>query len=435
MSSQHVNLAGIGAGPFNLSVAALLNKVRGIKTAFFDKKNEFHWHPGLMLSDAKLQTSWMKDLVTPVDPTSPFSFINFLVQKGRFHAFINAEQAAISRQEFAQYLGWVADQLPSVQFGSAVKEINFKHNAFWLRFDDKIISADHLCVGTGTQPFIPSFATQYLGKEVFHGGQILNQKRNFSGKRVAVIGGGQTGAEVFLNAMNGQWGQCESVSWLSRRDNFEQLDESAFINDYFTPDYVRYFLGLDKAAKQEMVDKQKLASDGISPSTIIEIYQALYQARMVNGQDDQFALMPGRSLVDMHKQGNHYVLNVEYPQQSTHEQWNADVVIFCTGFKSVVPSCLEPLADDLQWEAEGLFSMKDNYQVNWKGDQENRIYAVNASRHHHGIVDPQTSLMAWRSATIVNDLLGYDLYRLDQPTMVQWQPVQTSEYLQQRVVA
>jgi lysine N6-hydroxylase len=99
---------------------------------------------------------------------------------------------------------------------------------------------------------------------------------------------------------------------------------------------------------------------------------------------------------------------------------DADIVIFCTGFKTVIPACLESLADDIQWEGDGLLSMQDNYQVNWTYGNRNRIYAVNASRHHHGIVDPQTSLMAWRSANIVNDLVGYRLYKLDHPGFVQW---------------
>ena len=435
MNSQHVNLAGIGAGPFNLSVAALLNKVSGMQAAFFDKKPSFNWHPGLMLDDAKLQTSWMKDLVTPADPTSPFSFLNFLVQKGRFYSFINAEQSAISRQEFAQYLAWVAEQLPSAQFGSHVREINYKQNKFWLRFDDKIISADHLCVGTGTQPFVPSFANDFLGSQVFHGGQILNQKRNFAGKKVVVVGGGQTGAEVFLNLMQGQWGGCYSVHWLSRRENFEQLDESPFTNDVFTPDYVRYFLGLGKEEKRSVVEKQKLASDGISPSTLKDIYQALYHQHVVAGGSERFVLMPGRTLEDMDNVGSGYLLNVHFPQQSTVEQMEADIVIFCTGFKPVVPACLEPLADDFIWETEGVFSMEDNYRVKWRGNDENRIYAVNASRHHHGIVDPQTSLMAWRAAVIVNDLVGYELYRLDQPSMVQWAALPQLHSLQERSVA
>ncbi|HCB40413.1 MAG TPA: lysine 6-monooxygenase, partial [Gammaproteobacteria bacterium] len=94
--------------------------------------------------------------------------------------------------------------------------------------------------------------------------------------------------------------------------------------------------------------------------------------------------------------------------------------IFCTGFKTVIPGCLEPLLDRVGWEEDGLLAMQDNYQVRWEHGQQNHIYAVNASRHHHGIVDPQTSLMAWRSANIVNDLLGYRLYNLEQNSFVQW---------------
>lgn len=419
MIQQHLDLAGIGSGPFNLSVAALLQKVPDLKFAFFDKKKAFNWHPGLMLQGAKLQTSWMKDLVTPVDPTSPYSFLKFLVEHGRFYAFINSEQAAISRQEFAQYLEWVAAQLPQVNFGAHVREINHKQGRFWLRFDDRILSAEHLCLGTGTQPFVPEFAVRYLGQQVFHGGNILNAKRDFTNKRVVVVGGGQTGAEVFLELIGENWGECESVAWLSRRDNFDQLDEAPFTNDLFTPGYVQHFLSLNKQQKSEMVARQKLASDGISPSTLQDIYQAMYQVQIVQGRKKRYAMMPSRQLVAMQQQQSHYRLHVEHHQQA--EEWlDADVVIFCTGFKTVIPSCLEPLADMIAWDEDGLLAMQDNYQVRWEHAQKNRIYAVNASRHHHGIVDPQTSLMAWRSANIINDLLDYDLYKLEQKSFVQW---------------
>ncbi len=419
MSQQHINLAGIGAGPFNLSLAALLHKVPDLSFAFYDKKKSFSWHTGLMLQGARLQTSWMKDLVTPVDPTSEFSFLKFLVDHGRFYAFINAEQAAISRQEFAQYLEWVAGQLPQVNFDSHVREINHQQGQFWLRFDDRIVSADHLCLGTGTKPYVPEFAVSHMGKQVFHGGSVLNAPRDFSGKRVAVVGGGQTGAELFLELISERWGECQSVNWISRRDNFDQLDEAPFTNDLFTPNYVHHFLSLNRDQKREMVAKQKLASDGISPSTLKEIYQALYQVKMVQGRDKEYTMRPGREVVAMHRQGSYYQLGVEH-QHHAMEQLDADVVIFCTGFKTVIPACLESLADDIHWEEDGVLSMQDNYQVNWEHAGYNRIYAVNTSRHHHGIVDPQTSLMAWRSANIANDLLGYNLYKLDQAGFVQW---------------
>jgi lysine N6-hydroxylase len=431
MSQQHINLAGIGAGPFNLSVAALLQKAPDFSYAFYDKKPHFSWHPGLMLPGAKLQTSWMKDLVTPVDPTSRYSFLNFLVAKGRFYSFINADQPAISRHEFAQYLEWVSAQIPAVQYDRCVREVNHKNGRFWLRFDDRIISADHLCMGTGTQPYVPEFATPYLGKQVFHGGAVLNSPRDFSGKRVAVIGGGQTGAELFLELISGSWGECRGVSWVSRRDNFDQLDEAPFTNDVFTPSYVAHFLGLSKQQKQHHVAQQKLASDGISPSTLQEIYQKLYQIQIVQERNADIQLMPSRQLVAMQKRGVGFGLDIVHSHEAA-EQIEADVVIFCTGFRAVIPACLEPLAHLLHWDDEGVLSMQDNYQVNWQHAHQNRVYAVNASRHHHGIVDPQTSLMAWRAANIVNDLLGQSLYKLDHKSFVQWG---ASESAQERIVA
>ena len=68
--NPHFDVAGIGAGPFNLSVAALLAPLGQLRSAFFDKRSSFDWHPGMMLPGAKLQTSFLKDLVTAADPTS-----------------------------------------------------------------------------------------------------------------------------------------------------------------------------------------------------------------------------------------------------------------------------------------------------------------------------------------------------------------------------
>ena len=76
----------------------------------------FDWHPGMMLPDVELQSSYLKDLVTPVMPTSPWSFISYLVAHKRLYAFLNAQYDAVPRREFAQYLAWVASQLKNLTF-------------------------------------------------------------------------------------------------------------------------------------------------------------------------------------------------------------------------------------------------------------------------------------------------------------------------------
>src|SRR5262245_42938356 len=106
MTIETLDVAGIGVGPFNLSLAALLSPVSDLRWRFFERRPAFEWQAGMMLPDTQMQTSFLKDLVTPVDPTNPFSFLAYLVEKGRFYRFINAEFTRVRRVEFADYMRW-----------------------------------------------------------------------------------------------------------------------------------------------------------------------------------------------------------------------------------------------------------------------------------------------------------------------------------------
>lgn len=80
-----LDFVGVGVGPSNLSLAALAAPVADLDGLFLDQEDTFTWHPGAMLPRSKLQVSYLKDLVTLVDPTSRYSFLNFLVQHGRVY--------------------------------------------------------------------------------------------------------------------------------------------------------------------------------------------------------------------------------------------------------------------------------------------------------------------------------------------------------------
>ena len=69
MQVQSYGLAGIGIGPFNLSLAALLSPRDELAARFFERRPAFDWQSGMMLPGTRMQTSFLKDLVTPVDPT------------------------------------------------------------------------------------------------------------------------------------------------------------------------------------------------------------------------------------------------------------------------------------------------------------------------------------------------------------------------------
>ncbi|MGO0309516.1 lysine N(6)-hydroxylase/L-ornithine N(5)-oxygenase family protein [Endozoicomonas acroporae] len=418
-----LELAGLGAGPFNLSLAALLDSQPTISTRFFDKKATFGWHPGLMLPGAHMQTSCLKDLVTAVQPTSPWSFISFLVNKGRFYSFLSTEKMVISRTEFVEYLSWVATNLGSVTFDTEIREVSFTDHHFVLKSDHQSFKARNLCLGTGKSPYTPQCTRRWLGPHCFHAGSLMTQDVDLANKRVAVIGGGQTGAEVFLNCLRGQWGKVTQVNWVSRRAGFEPLDESPFTNEYFTPGYVSQFLSLPSDKKQHIVNYQKLASDGITPAYLLELYRELYDRTYLGNGDVSWQLLPDRTLADMSLTSTgYYDLRLFNALSECDERLGADVVILCTGFQNALPEYLEPIRERLTLDQQNRFKLSPSFKVAWDGPEDRRIYAVNAGLHSHGIVEPQLSLTAWRSATIINDLMNDDVFPVNHPPgFIHWQ--------------
>lgn len=405
------DIVGIGLGPFNLSLAALLSRHSQVRSKFFEQKPAFSWHSEIMFADSVMQTSYLKDLVTPMDPTNPHSFLNYLVQHGLFFAHMNTARGQVSRREFEQYCQWVSKNLgDQVAFNSGISEIHFDNGMFHLKANGQQTTAKHLCVATGSTPWVPEFAQAHLSETCLHAKSPALAKADFNKKRVAIVGGGQTGLEVFRNAYLGKWGQPESVTLVSRRQNLEPLDESPFTNEYFTPNYVRDFFPISHERKTQIVDHQRLASDGNTPFYLQEIYNELYQLKHVSGQQHNIRILPQRQVQTFEKSSEGHVLHMQNNFTNQDEVLQADIVIFCTGFRTTPPACLQPLMERIRFDELGRFKLNAQFAIDWEHGASNKIYALNFGRHTHGISEPQTSLMAWRSGTVINDLVDENLY-------------------------
>jgi len=409
--ADQLDLAGIGIGPFNLSLAALLDKCPGVRSRFFERKAQFDWHPELMFDDSTMQTSYIKDLVTPVDPTSPYSFLNHICKRGLFYQFINTQRTTVSRREFELYCSWVTEQLSHrLTFNQEARAVSFENGQFRLDFDHGTITARNICVATGLRPKVPDFAEQFLGPTVFHAKSQRLREMDLRGRSVLIVGGGQTGIEVFRNALKGKWGDARSIQLITRRRGLEPLDESSFTNDFFTPRYVDSFWKLSPEAKERTVASQKLASDGNTPAYLHDLYNDLYQAKHVAQDSRDIRILACRKLVGMSARDGGHCLTVENTLHGRIDEISADIVILSTGFENAVPQVLESLFSRIRFDEQRRFQFRKAYSIEWDGPNENRIYALNFSRHSHGIIDPQTSLMAWRSAVVINDLTGQEIY-------------------------
>lgn len=413
--TEFYDLLGIGVGPSNLSLAALLEKAPDVTKLFLERKECFNWHPEIMFTDSVMQTSYLKDLVTPVDPTSSYSFLNFLVENDMFYPFVNTRRSVISRKEYEQYCSWVSEKLgPSLRFGADVHAVRFSGSRFLIESSKGTFESRDLCVATGLTPRLPSCARDLIGPSFLHAKTPTLLGMNFEGRSVTVVGGGQTGVEIFRNALNGKWGRPTRLNLVTSRKNLEPLDESEFTNEYFTPNYVNNFWQVRPERKAEIVAAQKLASDGNTPAYLTDLYNDLYRLRYVEKDARAIGILACRELVGAAAVHPGYRLTLDNTFSEEREEIFADIVILATGFEACVPKALEPLLPRLSLDSRGRFNLEKSYSVSWDGPKSNRIYALNFSRHQHGIIDPQSSLMAWRSAVVINDLTRQNLYKTAQ---------------------
>ncbi|MEO7262646.1 MAG: SidA/IucD/PvdA family monooxygenase [Jatrophihabitantaceae bacterium] len=421
-SVQHLSCVGVGVGPANLSLASLMSLRPELQGLFLERRAEFGWHDGQQVAGAGLQVSMLKDLVSLTDPTSPFSFLAYLHDQGRIYHYLNARFEAVPRMEFRNYLAWAAARNPNVVFGEEVLAIEFD-TVFRIQTNRRELTADHVSVGVGSQPWIPSAGRPFLADpRIFHVCEFTSRATDVAGQRVTVIGGGQSGAEAFLDLINRPVDQLpRRVCWVSRRPNFFPIDDSPFTNDYYMPDHSDYFASLPLNTRQNFNIQHLLTSDGISESTLREIYQEIYTHHFISNRPDLIALYPHRELTGISENpaGTGYELALSHGQHpDLTEHLDSDIVVLATGFTPHPMPFLQPLRHRLLHEG-GEIQIDDHFAVLWDGPSDHHLFLQNATRNQRGLADPNLSLLAWRSQRILDSLTNSNTTP-QSPSFVEW---------------
>ncbi|MFK4259368.1 lysine N(6)-hydroxylase/L-ornithine N(5)-oxygenase family protein [Agrobacterium tumefaciens] len=403
----------VGAGPANLSLAALAAPLPEISLQVLDKAKALNWHSGLLIEGARMQTSPLKDLVTLVDPTSEYSFLSYLKEKRKLYQAIVRGLDYITRAEFEDYLRWATRRLPAVRFDEDVRAVELRDGLFQVETNNQRYRANTVVLGVGRAPFIPDWATSLSSDQLYHSSELLAHKRDFGGKRVIVVGGGQSGAEIFYHLLKGQGGLPASLCWVTRRANIFALEDSSFVNEWFFPQYAGCFFEQNEFVRKRILEQQTLASDGASVATLRAIYDALYDRGIrPDGYPphiDIFVNTTADALVGADP------FNLSLQNLLTGEGWQqtADVIILATGYRTEIPPFLEPIASRLQYTQTAGYqevTLRRDFSAYFDGPDNCHLYVQNGARSQHGIADPNLSLLAWRAATVVNSILGRSAY-------------------------
>lgn len=425
---RNVDIVGIGIGPFNVSLAAVLQRAPELTAHFLEATPSFSWHPGLLFADACLQSPIYKDCTTMIDPTSEYTFLNFLARTHRLNKFVIAEFPTILRREFNQYLQWVCEQLDNMEFNARVNQVQHDGSAFLVKTAHGVTRATELVLGVGRNPFVPSAMRPFLGETVFHGGEYLKRTFERRDKRILVVGGGQTGAEIYYDLIRDPQQLPTMVTWLTRRHNFIPFDESPFANELYVPGYTRHFYGRPAGERERLLTMQKYSSDGILQPLLLDIYRRIYELDYLETRRMETQLLVDREVTFLKPTAQGWQAIMETPQST--ETIYADVVILATGFQFEVPSFLDPIRDRIELDEQGRFRMNEDFSLQTNGLGNGRIYAHNAALHTHGWVDPNFAAMAWRSGVITNSLARREVYDLSASGLtVSWAGVGQDEPL------
>ncbi|NQZ23487.1 MAG: SidA/IucD/PvdA family monooxygenase [Colwellia sp.] len=414
ITSTVYDLIGVGFGPSNIALSIALAeqaKLQGsLSSLFLDKQSNYRWHGNTITDQSHLQISFLKDLVSLRNPTSPYSFVNYLQKQGRLVDFINLGTFYPSRLEFNDYLRWVAEHFSEqCRYGEevlAIEPVIFQDKVKTLRVIARDIQGNKsvretraLVVSPGGNARIPElFKGLKSDERVFHHSQYLSKIKTqpcAQGKamKIAIIGGGQSAAEAFID-LNDNYPSVQA-DMILRNIALKPADSSPFVNEVFAPTFT------DTMYKQQPIERERLLKEYlhtnysvVDEDMIKQIYSMLYKQKVSGDQRHNFRCSTEIEQVTATEQGIELALrNTETGQQQLASY---DAVILATGYERKKHiELLAPLADYIS-----DFSVDRNYRLQTDERCQAAIYLQGCNESSHGLSDTLLSVLAIRSGEI-----------------------------------
>ncbi len=432
MDIATVDIAGIGIGPFNLGLAALLSRHPDLRCAFLERKAEFRWHEGLLLPGTTLQVPFLADLVTLADPCHPLSYLNYLHQHDRLFQFYYYDHFQVPRREYDHYCRWAARQLPACHFGEEVTGVRYDGGSERFIIDsvsvsglERRYSSRDLAIGLGTRPWLPAWARTRSQAPVLHSAEFGKRQGELEQcRRVVVVGSGQSAAECVLALFNAltpeQVEAGASIHWITRSGGFHPMEYSKLGQECFTPAYMNYFHTLDRDKRREIVAEQGLLYKGISFSTIGAIYDLIYE-RSIGGREPGLTLLSSCEVETVEDLGSAGLrMTFHHRQLDQRATLETDAIVAATGYAHAWPQWFEQLKGTvLATDAHGDCIVGEDFTAQRCDGGSGRVFVQNAEIFQHGVGSPDLGLGPVRNAVILNQLLDRAQYRVPQRSSFQ----------------
>lgn len=401
-----LDLIGVGFGPSNVALAIALQESQSpISARFLEARPQFAWHPGMMIARADMQISFLKDLVSQRNPQSAFSFVNYLHSKGRLTRFLNRKTFFRSRTEFNDYLCWAADQLSVCDYDrrvvgieplksrgkvTEVEVISQAENGSQSR-----LRAHNLVIAPGGRTHYPSlFEARRDDPRVLHSNAYMTRvvpdlRRNM---RIAIVGGGQSAAEIFADLA--ARAEAPKVDLILRSRAMRSSDDSPFVNEIFDPNQIDRFHDLPEAPRRAALRELMATNYSVVDEDLIQhIYGLLYEQSVVGRC--QLSVEAQMRPVGLAESGA--ALQLSLDGQTGPQSRAYDRIILATGYTRMI--------DETVLHGIGRFCTEvcpgRDYRLPMTDGFLPAIYMQGYSEPTHGPGDTLLSVLALRSQKIV----------------------------------
>lgn len=416
------DVAGIGFGPSNLSLATALDELGAasqgpaVDAVFFEKQAALGWHRGMLLPGTKMQISFLKDLVTFRNPASPYSFVSYLHSNGRLAAYANRSEFFPSRREFHDYLEWVEAQFTKyVSYGSEVVSVRP------VRGDDGVIDrlrlevresaggasrvayARNIVVSTGLVPVMPEGIER--GDSVWHSSEFLTRFQTLDPERlrsVAVVGAGQSAAEVARH-MYDMLPEADVYAILSPL-GYSIADSTPLANQVFDPSSVDDFYFSSEQAKDAVWHYHRNTNYSVVDDDLIrDLYERQYADQLRRQPRLRFLNLSRAVSVDT--DGPRTRVAVNSLRTGEVDFLDVDLLVCATGYRPMDPArVLGEAADLCLRDDQGRLRIERDYRVATSPELQAGIYVQGGTEHSHGLSSSLLSNIAVRSGEIANSI-------------------------------
>ena len=418
----HYDVIGVGFGPSNIALAITLEEESpGTRCLFLEKAASSQWQTGLLLANSDIQNHPLRDLATPRNPKSHYSFTNYLFEQGRLFEHLNMGLYYPYRYEYRDYIKWAAEHFgANVEYSTAVTEVTLLPadggpSRFQISTDTgKVLTCNHLVVATGRTPFFPSVLNAVDSNNIVHGAafnSIIDRIVSGDVRSVAVVGGSQSAIEIMIYLAS-TFPQV-TVHGVSRKFGYRLKDTSPFTGEVYFPEFVDLFYKSKPAHKQRLKDDLNLTNYSASDADVLdELYRTLYRDKhfgnnkltIHNSVEIASAVMIGSKvsleLVTAHS--DEEIKSVE-----------VDLIVSATGFRDigplehqeVCPPLLDTLYPHIDKSDQGEMQVGRDYRLGLVDFDDAGLYLNGLCESSHGMGDAGSlSLVSIRAKQIVESI-------------------------------